>query len=1246
MSSARLSLLFLFAGTIAAAQTTSGWQLVWSDEFNGAAGTQPASTDWNYDIGNNGGWGNHEAEVYTLSTANVFEDGNGNLVIRAIKDAQGNYTSGRLQTGAPGAGTHGADGNWEYGRIEARVKLPFGKGVWPAFWMLGENINDVGWPDCGEVDIMENFGTFQNNQTVNNGTIHGPVSPTSKSDYNGGSGIGASVTLPFGETVDDDYHLYAIEWSPNTINFFVDGNMYESRTPSSLPSGAQWIFNSNFFILLNLAIGGPSTFLGTPDPSVPFPQDMLVDYVRVYQASSVTDTTPVITPGRVVSSASLMGDLTPGGIARLYGNNLSDAEHIIPMAQPGQTFPTNVAGTSVTVNGLAAPLTYVSPTEIEFQIPWETPSGASGLFVPVQVGRTSGTSNVAIGSNIENITVASASAPSFFLSEYATNGIAWVTGNPPDGCPTPTTECAVQAGSTYQLWATGLGPKTSALTDGTPAPDSELQVPGGPGACQLTIDGQPATVVYCGAAPEEIIDQVNFIYPAGVSAGSPYVTAVFTLNGASIHFRVPAPSQANPDQRASALLAQMSQAQKLALVNGDGGPVTNIPALPRGAGGYIQSPGLGIPNLYFVDGSLGLADGQAPATALPSALASAATFDTRLAYRFGSVIGAETAAYGMNVNLGGNINLIGREPRDGRTFETKGEDPILAGKITAAHVEGVQDQHVIGGVKHYALNDQETGRTLADAEIDERGMRESDLLAFEIAVKDSNVQSVMCSYNQVNGTYACENSHLLTDILKNDWSFQGFVMSDWWALPANGPASTAATAVNAGLDQEQPDNQFFSTLGDAVSSGQVPQSRLDDMVHRILRAMYAVGLFDYPNAITPIDSAADQAIAQEVEEQGAVLLKNANNQLPLNAAALTSIAVIGWNAATGTLSGGGSAQVYPTGSWTMEGYPSVPGWAPVIWDPDPPLNAIQAIAPNATVNFADGTNASAAATLAGSSDVAIVFVEQWTSEGMDMPSLNFTDVIHTNSPMDQDALVAAVAAANPHTIVVMENASAQAMPWLGNVNAVLEAWFPGQMGATAIANILFGAVNPSGKLPITFPASVNDLPRPVIPGANASSPFPVNYNVEGFNVGYKWYDANNLTPLFPFGFGLSYTTFSFANANVVDDLASAGVFQVNVDVTNTGNVAGAEVAQVYVGLPASTNEPPKRLVGWQKTLLQPGEKQTVSIQVNENDSSHPLSYWDTSSNRWQVAAGDYPVWVGSSSRISDLTLAGTLHIGS
>ena len=1212
------SLILLAGVTAAAAQTTSGWQLVWSDEFNGTAGTAPDPAKWNFDLGG-GGWGNGELEVYTNSTNNAFQDGKGNLVIRVLKDAQGNYTSARLQTGAPGASTKTTDGNWQYGRIEARIKLPFGKGVWPAFWMLGEDISTTIWPGCGEVDIMENFGTFNNNATLNNGTAHGP-------GYSGASGIGHSYTLPFGETVYDDYHVYALEWSPDSMVWYVDGASYHTVTPASLPPGTKWVFNAPFFLLLNLAIGGPSTFLGTPDSSVTFPQDLLVDYVRVYQATTIPMTTPVINPGRVLNVASYLGEISPGSLAVVYGNNLADGVHATQQADG--TFPTSAAGVTVSVNGVNAPLIYLSPTQINFQIPWGT---APGLAVPVKVTWNS------VDSNVEPVTIASTSSPSFFLSEFV-NGVAWVTGSAADGCATPVTECLVRAGSTYQLWANGLGPKTSPLQDGVPAPLAALQVPGGPASCQLTIGGQPAAVVYCGVAPGEIIDQVNFTYPAGVTATAPYVVATLTINGATIHFRVPAPLSS--DQRADALLARMTQAQKLQFVAGAGGPNNNIPALPRGAGGYIPGiPALGIPALYFVDGSLGLADSSAPSTALPSALASAASWDTDLAYKFGSVIGAETAAWGLNVNLGGNINLIGREPRDGRTFETKGEDPILAGKITAAHIRAIQDRHVIGGAKHYALNDQETGRTFANVQIDERGARESDLLAFEIAIKDSNAQSVMCSYNLVNGVYSCENPHQLNDVLKRDWGFPGFVMSDWWATH-----STAAAAL-AGLDQEQPDNANFGSLGQAIASGLVPQSRLDDMVHRILRAMYEVGLFDYPNTIVPIDTVTDQAIAQQALEQGAVLLKNAGGQLPLDRTAVHSIAVIGWNANVGVLSGGGSAQVWPTGTPIYEGYPNPPGWARVVWDPSSPLNAIQAMAPGATVRFANGTSASAAASLAGSSDVAIVFVAQWTSEGMDTPSLNFTDVIHPASPINQDALVAAVAAANPHTVVVLENGGAQVMPWLGSVSAVLEAWFPGQRGAEAIANILFGAVNPSGKLPITFPASVADLPHPTIAGSpSASVPFLVSYS-EGYLVGYKWYDANHMTPLFPFGFGLSYTTFSFANASVVSNLTSSKPnFQVNVDLTNTGAVAGAEVAQVYLGLPAATGEPPKRLVGWRKVNLQPGAKQSVTVEVDENDSSHPMSYWDTNSSSWQTAPGDYPVYVGNSS--ANLAQAGTVHVGS
>jgi len=716
---------------------------------------------------------------------------------------------------------------------------------------------------------------------------------------------------------------------------------------------------------------------------------------------------------------------------------------------------------------------------------------------------------------------------------------------------------------------------------------------------------------------------------------------------------VPPPTHppTDPDQRADFVIARMTQDEKIQLVAGSGTLGSNSLSFPRGAGGYIPGiPRLGIPDLYFMDGSLGLASRMDQATALPSSLASAASWDVSEAYKFGKVIGSDMRAYGVNVNLGGNINLIGHEPRDGRTFETKGEDPILAGKIAAAHILGVQDQHIVGGIKHFVLNDQETGRMLANTIVDERSARETDLLAFEIGIKDSKVQSVMCSYNLIqwgssgNSAYSCENSHLLNDILKGEWGFPGFVMSDWWATHSSYQAALA------GLDQEQPDSDYFNgphgSLTQDIQNGMMPQSRIDNMVHRILRAMIVSGLFDYPSIPGTSDPAANGAIAQEAEEQGAVLLKNAGGQLPLDPDTTMKIAVIGSHADIAVLSGGGSAQVYPTGGPVLnEGVPNPPDWAPVIWDPSSPVGAIKVTAPGATVPYDDGTDATSAANLAAASNVAIVFVSQWECEGMDLPSLNFTDVIHA-TPINQDALVTAVAAANPHTIVVLENGGAQVLPWLANVSAVLEAWYPGQKGAEAIANILFGRVNPSGKLPITFPASVNDLPRPVIPGwPNPTAQFNLDFTIEGLNVGYKWFDSKNITPLFPFGFGLSYTTFSIANIQLIPDSSSVNGFQVSFSLTNTGSRAGAEVVQVYLALPPVTGEPPKRLVGWSKVFLQPGAQQQVTIIVNASDSSHPLSYWDTTTHAWVVANGDYTVYVGNSSALKDLTTAGTFLVG-
>jgi beta-glucosidase len=688
-----------------------------------------------------------------------------------------------------------------------------------------------------------------------------------------------------------------------------------------------------------------------------------------------------------------------------------------------------------------------------------------------------------------------------------------------------------------------------------------------------------------------------------------------------------------PDERADSLIAQMTLDEKIQMVHG---VVTPGQVPPRGAGAWVQGvPRLNIPDLYLADGSVGVSRTVGPATALPSSIASAASWDLALAYKYGHVIGAELSAYGINLNLGGNINLTGREPRDGRTFETKGEDPLLAGSITAQHLTAIQDQYVLADIKHFAFNDQETGRGTANSLIDDRSARESDLLAFEIAIAGSNVQSVMCSYNLVNGVYACQNPYLLNTVLKQGWAYPGFVLSDFEATH-----STVDAALN-GLDQEEPDDICYgSALQQAVLNGEVPEAQLDAMVHRILRAMFEAGLFDHPLTIQPIDIMGDGDIAQEVEEQGAVLLKNAG-VLPLDGT-VGSIAVIGSHADVGVLSGGGSSQVDPLGGPALiEGQPCPPCGTDVIWDPAPPLIAFRTIANSANIQYDDGTNPASAVALAANSKVAIVFISQWASEAMDIPSLNFTDVIHS-TPIDQDTLVNAVAAANRNTIVVMENGGPQVMPWLGQVNAVLEAWYPGQHGGEAIANILFGKVNPSGKLPITFPASVSQLPRPVIPTPpDPVTPFPVDYNIEGYNEGYKWYESKGLTPLFPFGFGLSYTTFSITNPKLVffgpPDNAS---FKVSFDLRNTGTRSGSEVAQVYLQLPSSANEV-KRLVGWQKVPALPNQQENVTIQVNANDPLHPFSYWDVNTSSWVNAPGTYTVYLGNSSQ--NLVAVGTFQ---
>ena len=702
----------------------------------------------------------------------------------------------------------------------------------------------------------------------------------------------------------------------------------------------------------------------------------------------------------------------------------------------------------------------------------------------------------------------------------------------------------------------------------------------------------------------------------------------------------------SPDERASMVIKEMTIDEKINMLHGTGmeglSPMSPLAIYSNGGAGYVPGiPRLGIPAIQMSDAAYGVrnsGENGRYSTALPADVAGAASWDLDAAYEYGALIGRELRAQGFNMSLGGGTNLT-REPRNGRTFEYLGEDPVLAGKMVAAVMKGVQAQHVLGDIKHYALNDQESGRNAVDITIDKRPARESDLLAFEIGVQESDVAAVMCSYNRVGGDYVCENKYLLTDVLKKDWGFKGFVLSDWQAAHSTEKASAA------GLDHEEPGWIFYGDdYKKAVESGKISAAELDDHVHRILRAMFATGVIDDPPQKGVVDVVGGFEVAQKIAEQSTVLLKNDHGILPLDSAKVRSIAVIGAHADVGMISGGGSAQVDPPGGNAI--MPPGKGqthWQDKIWFPTSPLKAIRAKAPGAKVHFDSGSDAAAAAALAKSADVAIIFAHEWQSEGMDLDSLSLPD--------HQDELIAKVAAANPRTIVVIESGTAVTMPWLDQVSGVLEAWFAGSRGAEAVANIIFGDVNPSAKLPMTFPRSEADLPHPTIvkpPKATVDADsqgwkriaaglpsFPVTYD-EGVKVGYKWYDAENKPVLFPFGFGLSYTTYSYSNLKVT----AGKTPRVTFTVTNTGNRAGAEVAEVYASLPAAAAEPPKRLVGFSKVKLNGGESKEVTVDVDPKY----LSIFNVERNGWQLLPGEYGFMVGGSSQ--NLPLKESVNLGS
>jgi beta-glucosidase len=682
-----------------------------------------------------------------------------------------------------------------------------------------------------------------------------------------------------------------------------------------------------------------------------------------------------------------------------------------------------------------------------------------------------------------------------------------------------------------------------------------------------------------------------------------------------------------PAVRARLLESAMSTADKVGLLTG------------------AAATDVGLPAISFTDGALGVRGGTGDtSTAMPAGIALAAGFQPFGAFLYGSVVGRDAKELGYDGVWGPTVNMM-RTPLGGRTYEAYGEDPYLTAETAVGWIDGAQSQGVMADVKHFVANDQEGyagvplvtgtigGRVYVNVVVDQRTLHEIDLIPFEAAVRQGHTATLMCGYNKVNGAFDCEDASLLLGTLEKSWGFDGFVMSD------AGAAHDVVANMNNGLDFDIADSSYNAPEVDAaLASGLVTMATLNEHVLRILTTLFTFGFFDraaYVKDEQSINLASDNAVAQWVEENGTTLLQNNDNVLPIVPAHDPSIAVIGQTADT-YVRGSGSSEVSPT---------SVVN----------PLQAIEARAGSAVaVSYNDGTIPSSAAALAAKASLAIVFVRDSESEGtdklclsLDCPSVglpdldNGTDEQATIGPQDQ--LIEAVARANPNTVVVMETGAPVLTPWRNVVKGVVEAWYPGQQGGAAIAHVLFGDVDPGGRLPATFPAS----PSQEQVAGNLSAYPGLDGNVtysEGVMVGYRWFESHGYTPAYPFGYGLSYSTFSFGGLRIAP--AGGGsdgtgtVATVSVDVTNTGTRAGDAVPELYLGLPSlpGVPQPPLALKGYQKVVLAPGQSATVTFPLNDRS----FAYWDTAANNWRVAPGCYGVSVGSSSAEADLPLHGTI----
>ena len=686
----------------------------------------------------------------------------------------------------------------------------------------------------------------------------------------------------------------------------------------------------------------------------------------------------------------------------------------------------------------------------------------------------------------------------------------------------------------------------------------------------------------------------------------------------------------SPQERAKNLVEAMTMEQKIAQLHGDmetidiyaitaqaaesGADMDQLAAQIRVERHVAAIEELGIPRFRITNGPVGVGMGDGtpspPATSLPMTIGLAAGFDADLAHAYGDIIGSETATLGQHVLEGPGVCLH-RTTIAGRNFEYFSEDPYLSGVMGVAVTKAIQAHDVIAMAKHYVVNDQEYERFRASVEVDEQVLHELYLLPFEMLVKDAEIAAVMSSYNRIRGVYATEYRYTLTDILRTEWGFGGYVQSDFWSC------RSCAPSLNAGMDHEMPDAKWLNetNVKAGLSDTSLEIETVDRALVRRYTQMFRFGQFERPYDPGEIDAQAHGAISRTIGSQIAVLLKNDGEVLPLDPN-VSSIVIIGQSRFVdeACLGGGGSSKVIPL--YTV-----------------PPLDGMQDVLRNlgssATVTKVivadDLSNLDEAKNVINEADVVVIMAGLVATEGADQPDANMLN--------DQNRMLDELLGVNPTTVVVLKDSNPVLMPWIDKAPAVLEAWNQGAEDGHVVADLLFGVVNPSGKVPTSYPRSENDTlyaGKPErYPGTDEGDGYPVICYSEGLEMGYRWFQAQGIEPLFGFGFGLSYTTFDISDVSVnAPDGANAPVI-VTASVTNIGPVAGAEVVQVYLGLPVD-GQPPKRLVGFQKVFLEPGKSKPVTITIDPAATNHPFSVWDYCAQGFVIKPGQYSIYVGNS----------------